>query len=151
MKKIFIFLLIIGLGIGAFFVIKSLFIENDQTSNVGKPNEIVYKIVSTERLKVLPGDISANSTNEWLVIKVFGHNYDTVNRLFNMYYFTFEDEEGNVYENSPNSLNDAIIHGELLVNGTISGTIVFEVPAKSVGKLVITDEKYKEVQELNIK
>ena len=151
MKKLFIFLLIIGIVAGAFFGIKSLLNEEVPTKKIEQPKEIVYKLVSIERMKELPGDISVNGTNEWLVVKVFGQNHDTINRLFNMYYFTFEDEEGNIYENSPNSLNDAIIHGELLVDGTITGTIVFKVPAESVGRLIITDEKYKEVQELNIK
>lgn len=151
MKKFFIFLIIIGIGVGAFFGINNLLKVNDPAKLVEQPNEIVYKLVSIERLKELPGDISVNGSNEWLVVKVFGQNYDTINRLFNMYYFTFEDEEGNIYENSPNSLNDAIIHGELVVDGTISGTIVFKVPVESMGRLIITNEKYKEVQELNIK
>ncbi|KAF0091227.1 MAG: hypothetical protein FD141_1016 [Fusobacteria bacterium] len=151
MRKIFIFLLIIGIGVGTYFGIKSLSKQGEPAKTIEQPNEIVYKLVSIERLQELPGDISANGTNEWLVVKVFGQNHDTVNRLFNMYYFTFEDEEGNIYENNPNSLNDAIIYGELVVDGTISGTIVFKVPAESVGKLIITDEEYIEVQELNIK
>lgn len=151
MKKLFMFLLIIGIGVGAFLGIKSLFKDEGSTNTIEQPNEVVYKLVSIERMKELPGDISVSGTNEWLVVKVFGQNHDKINRLFNMYYFTFEDEEGSIYENSPNSLNDAIVHGELLVDGTISGTIVFEVPAKSIGRLIITDEKYKEVQELNIK
>jgi hypothetical protein len=151
MKKIFIFLLIIVIGVGAFFGIKSFLKQEEPARTIEQPNEIVYKLVSIERLKELPGDITVNGTNEWLVVEVFGQNHDTVNRLFNMYYFTFEDEEGNIFENSPNSLNDAIIHGELVVDGTISGTIVFKVPAESVGKLIVTDEKYNVVQELIIK
>lgn len=151
MKKILIFLIIIVIGVVGFIGIKSLFKEDEPAKNVEQPKEIVYKLVSIERLKELPGDISANGTNEWLVVKVFGQNHDSINRLFNMYYFTFEDEEGNIYENSPNSLNDSIIYGELVVDGTITGSIVFKVPVKSKGKLIITDEKYKEVQQLNIK
>ncbi len=151
MKKILIFLIIIGIGVVGFIGIKSLFKENEPAKTVEQPKEIVYKLVSIERLKELPGDISVNGANEWLVVKVFGQNHDSINRLFNMYYFTFEDEDGNIYENSPNSLNDAIIYGELVADGTISGTIVFKVPTNSKGKLIITDEKYKEIQQLNIK
>lgn len=151
MKKIIIFLLIIGIGVGAFFGIKSLLKDKEPSKTIEQPNEIVYKLVSIDRLNELPSDITADGTNEWLVVKVFGQNYDTVNRLFNMYYFTFEDEEGTIYENSPNSLNDSITFGDLLVDGTITGTIVFKVPVDSMGNLIITDEKYNQVQELKIK
>lgn len=151
MKKILIFLLIIGIGTGVFFGIKSLFKEDKPGKNIEQPNEIVYKIVSIERLNELPGDIIANGENEWLVVKVTGKNHDKENRLYNMFYFTFEDEEGNIYENSPNSLIDSITHGELIVDDEITGTIVFKVPTKSIGRLIITDEKYNEVQELTIK
>lgn len=151
MKKILIFLLIIAIGSGVFFGIISLLKEDDAEKITEQPNEIVYKLVSIERLKELPGEILVSGYNEWLVVKVTGKNHDTVNRLYNMFYFTFEDEEGNVYDNSPNSLNDSITYGELVVDGTITGTIVFKVPTKSIGRLIITDEKYNEVQELNIK
>lgn len=151
MKKILIFLLIIGIGTGLFFGIKSLLKEDETEKVIEQPNEIVYKLVSIERQKELPGEMSANGDNEWLVVKVTGQNHDTENRLYNMFYFTFEDEEGTVYENSPNSLNDSITYGELVADGMITGTIVFKVPAKSIGRLVITDEKYNEIQELNIK
>lgn len=151
MKKIFIFLLIIGIGVVAFFGIKGILKKEQPIKTVDHPNEIVYKLVSVERLSELPGEISASGDNEWLVIKVSGQNYDEETRLYNMFYFTFEDEDGEIYENSPNSLNDAITHGELVTDGTITGTIVFKVPTKSIGNLIITDEKYNEIQTLNIK
>lgn len=151
MKKIFIALLIIGVGTAAFFGIKGILKKDEPIKTVDQPKEIVYKLVSVDRLSELPGDISANGETEWLAVKVLGQNHDDETRLYNMFYFTFEDEDGEIYENSPNSLNDAITHGELVVDGTITGTIVFKVPEKSIGKLIITDEKYNETQTLNIK
>lgn len=150
MKKFIIFLLIIIIGIGVFLGIKSFIGKKEPTVTVDKPKEIVYKLVSIERLNKLPGDIIAKNQTEWLVLKVFGQNYDLEKRLYNMYYFTFEDDEGNVIENSPNSLTDAILFGELEPNATLSGTIVFKVPSNIKGKLIITDEKFKMTQELII-
>ena len=150
MKKFIIFLLIIIIGIGVFLGIKSFIGKKEPTVTVDKPKEIVYKLVSIERLNKLPGDIIAKNQTEWLVLKVFGQNFDLEKRLYNMYYFTFEDDAGNVIENSPNSLTDAISFGELEPNATLSGTIVFKVPSDIKGKLIITDEKFKMIQELII-
>lgn len=150
MKKIIIFLFIVAVGIGIFFGVKSFMNSKETLTPVENPAEIVYKLVSIERMKNLPGDITTSSDNEWLVIKVFGQNYDSVKRLYNMYYFSFEDENGTIIENSPNSLTDAILYGEVAPNGTISGTIVFNVPSGLIGKLIITDEKYNTTQELTV-
>ena len=151
MKKLLILLLIIGLGIGTYFGIKNIFFDKVEDSNVEMPSEIVYKLVSIEKKSELPGEIKVNGSNEWLVVKVLGKNHDSEARLFNMYYFTFIDENEDIYEVSPNSLNDAIIYGSLQPEETIAGTIVFKVPVGSKGKLVITDEQYDKLQELNIK
>ncbi len=150
MKKIVIFLLMVVIGVGIFFGIKSLLGDKETATSVEKPKEIVYKLVSIEHLSELPGKITTSNQTEWLVVKVFGQNYDTVKRLYNMYYFSFEDEDGNVIENSPNSLTNAILFGEVEPNATISGTIVFKVPTGAIGKLIITDEKYNTTQELTI-
>ncbi len=150
MKKFIIFLFIVAIGIGVFFGIKSFSGNEDLIVPTEKPEEIVYKIVSIDRLSELPGNITADNQNEWLVVKVFGQNYDSINRLYNMYYFTFEDEEGNLIENSPNTLTDAILYGELAPNETISGTVVFSVPTGAKGKLIITDENFEMTQELTI-
>ena len=151
MKKLIVVLLIIGLGVGAFFGIKSFFKKDEPVKTVEQPKEIVYKLVEIERMSELPGKIEAKGEKEWLVVTVNGVNYDTVKRLYNMYYFTFEDEEGDVYDNSPNSLTDAIIYGELAPKGSVTGSIVFKVDKGDIGKLIISDEKYQEVQTLNIK
>lgn len=151
MKKFIILIIIIGALVGAFFGIRSHFNKEKAPTNEVKPEEIVYNLVSVERLAELPGNIKAGVDKEWLVVNVFGQNYDKVKRLYNMYYFTFKDDDGNVYKNSPNSRNDAIKYGELATKATISGSVVFEVPKGSKGKLIITDEKYNELQKLNIK
>lgn len=153
MKKIIITIIILLLiGGGIYFAVTKLGSNNEeQTQEVVYPNEIVYSITNTERVDELPDDNSPGSGNEFLVLTIYGENHDQGTRKYNVFYLTFEDEDGNSYENSINTKSNSITYGELETNGTFTGTVVFEVEKGAKGNLVITDENFQEIQRIEIK
>lgn len=156
MKKfLIILLLIIAIGAGAFLAVTKFFPKEEEEAVVeAPPAEIVYKLVSVERVSELPGGLSPQqAANEFLVITVKGTNYDVKTRLFNVFYFSFEDAEGKVYQNALNTKPDSLRYGTLDPdqNNPVVGSIVFEVPKDSTGELHVSDEKNNPVQTLKIK
>lgn len=155
MKKfLLILLLVLAVGGAAYFAVTTFFPKEQGVPAEETPAQIVYKITSVERTATLPGDLVPQSAaNEFLVLKVKGANYDIKTRPYNVFYFTFTDEAGNVYQNALNTLPDSLRYGTLDpdVNNPVAGSIVFEIPKKTSGKLIVTDEKNNPIQTITVK
>lgn len=152
MKKflITIFILIL-VGVGIYFGITKLSTREEEPEVVVYPDEIVYVVNSVDRVDELPGDILSSDGDEFLVLSIYGENHDQIDRKYNVFYFTFIDEDGKKYENNINTKSNALTYGEIAPNTPISGTIVFEVPKGSSGVLDITDENFNSIQEIEVK
>lgn len=152
MKKFLIALIIVVvIGVGAFFLINKFGGGSDDSKEVVFPEEIVYTLNNTERLTELPDNLLPKTGNEFLVLTIHGENHDQVIRKYNVFYLTFVDKDDKTFENSINTKNNAVVFGELEPGASFTGSVVFEVPKASIGNLLITDENFKEIQKIEIK
>lgn len=152
MKKFIILLILaIVLGSGLYFVYDQFTPKQIAEPIKEIPKEINFTVTGFEHPTELPGNVDADSGNEFLVVKLSGVNNDVVNRFYNVFYFRVVDEDGKKYENSINTTTDALTYGELAPGETVRGSIVFEVPKGSKGKIFLSDEDGKDLQTFLIK
>lgn len=159
MKRVILVIILLIIGIGAYFGITMYLNSNNNNSNtisnsgslVKEANEIIYTVTEVERLEELPDEMEPDAGNEFLLLTIYGENFDVLSRNYNVFYFTIKDESGKSYNNSINTDNHAFSYGELEPGGNFTGTIVFEIPKNSKGDLVITDEDFNEIQSIEVR
>lgn len=151
MKRfLFVLFLLVVFSTAAYVAYGNLSDGNDPTLSTDVPKEINYRISRIERVNSLPGDLRPGSGNEFMVVTVTGQNNDTINRLYNVFYFSFEDEDGVFIENGINTRSDAMVHGELIPGASVTASVVFEIERGMKGILQISDEDLHVLQTIEI-